>query len=264
MLYAVIENTDIRVSRVSFGTASMHHLFSAAQRLRLLAAAAEAGVTHFDTSPYYGYGLAESDLGKFLRGRRSGLTVATKVGLYASGRATLDASSVWARKLVGKIVPIVSRPAVSWQVDRARSSLRASLRRLGTDWVDFLYLHEPDNLLIETDEFLRWIQDEHAKGTVRSWGLAGDATRVMSWVRSSHPLAQVIQTPDSLAKREANFLVACGRNLQFTYGYHRSRSVADGPPESVLKKALQRNATGSVITTTRELGRIVQLGECER
>jgi len=261
MKQTLIERTDIRVSRFALGTASLHHLFSFAQRQKLLEAAASAGITHLDTSPYYGYGLAECDVGAFLQGQRAAFTVATKVGLYPWGAAACHATSVWARKALGKLVPIVSLPVISWQVDRARLSLQQSLKRLKTDYVDCLFLHEPDENLINADEFMRWMESELARGTLRSWGLAGVADKVAPWVRAGHPLARVIQTQDSLDKRQADFLLDSGRALQFTYGYLSSQSQPDqaNTPEMILRKALERNATGAVIVSTRRADRMVQL-----
>ena len=94
MQKAVIENTAIPVSRLSMGTASLHLLFSSVQRQKLIQASATAGITHFDTSPYYGYGLAETDLGVFLRGQRAAYTVTTKVGLYPWRATSSRAASV--------------------------------------------------------------------------------------------------------------------------------------------------------------------------
>ena len=261
MKQTVIERTDIRVSRLALGTASLHHVVSFAQRQKLLEAAASAGITHFDTSPYYGYGLAECDVGALLRGQRTAFTVTTKVGLYPWGVAAGHAASVWARKALGKLVPAVSLPVVNWQVDRARASLQQSLKRLKTDYVDFLFLHEPDENLINADEFMRWIESELARGAVRSWGLAGVADKVAPWVRACHSLASVVQTQDSLDKQQADFMRASGRGLQFTYGYLSAQRQADqaNATEMVLRKALDRNFTGTVIVSTRRADRIAQL-----
>ena len=261
MKQTVIERTDIRVSRFALGTASLHHLFSFSQRLKLLEAAASAGITHLDTSPYYGFGLAECDIGAFLSGQRSAFTVATKVGLYPLGADAGHAASVWARKALGKLVPAVSLPVVNWHVDRARANLQQSLKRLKTDYVDFLFLHEPDENLIKADEFMRWIESELARGAVRSWGLAGVADKVAPWVRAGHSLANVVQTQDSLDKRQADFMFDAGRVLQFTYGYLSSHPTPDqaNTPEMILRKALDRNFIGTVIVSTRRADRIAQL-----
>ena len=256
-----IPGTDIRVSRLAFGTASLHHLFNTTDRQRLLRAAADLGITHFDSSPYYGYGLAEADLGRFIRGRRSAVTLTTKVGLYPWGYANAHAAGVWSRKALGKLVPRLALPVIEWRVARARASLLASLRRLGTDYVDFLLLHEPEPGLINGEEWLEWLGAERTAGRVRAWGLAGTAQRVAPLVQAGHPLAQVVQTQDSLSRRQADFMAAAGRALQFTYGYlSADRSGADAQrPEERLRQALARNRTGAVLVSTRRLERLQQL-----
>lgn len=261
MQKAAIENTDILVSRLSLGTASLHHLFSSVQRQRLIQASAVVGITHFDTSPYYGYGLAETDLGVFLRGQRAAYTVATKVGLYPWGTTSSRAASVWARKALGRFVPSVALPVVNWQVGHAQKSLHQSLRRLKTDYVDFVFLHEPVLELINTDEFMRWIESVHERGAVRSWGLAGVADNVSAWTATGHPLAKVIQTQDSLDKLQADFILSAGRSLQFTYGYLSSqlRTGEVNMPEAIMRKALVRNSTGCIVVSTRRVDRITQL-----
>lgn len=263
MLCTTIENSQIRVSRLGFGTASLHHIFSAPQRQRVLHAAAMGGLTHFDTSPYYGYGLAESDLGTFLRKRRQDFTVTTKVGLYPWGPASRNATSVWARKLIGKIIPSFSLPVINWHVNCARASLVDSLRRLGTDYVDFLLLHEPEMALLNTDEFLAWLESVHISGIVRSWGVAGVADRVAPFVLAKHPLASVVQTYDSLDKRQAEFMLNNGRNLQFTYGYLsalRHPGQAETPTD-IMHKALQRNTSGAIIISSRCVEHVTQLAK---
>lgn len=261
MKFTVIENTDVRVSRLSFGTASLHHLFSARQRQCLLTAAADVGICHFDTSPYYGYGLAESDLGRFMRGRRSAFTVTTKVGLYPWGGAAHGSWDVWMKKALGKFHAPYSLPAVDWNIRRARASLDASLKRLGTDYVDFLFLHEPDIAMVNADEFLHWLDTERSMGKVRHWGLAGLPAFLEPWLRINHPLARVLQTKDDLVNRAADFVLEQGRNLQFTYGYLSSRSnVSMGDTVAdKLQKALMRNTHGSILISTRRAERLQPL-----
>lgn len=261
MRQVVIARSGVSVSRIAFGTASLHHLFRQRERANLLGAAAGAGITHFDTAPFYGYGLAESDLGAFLRGRRTDFTVTTKVGLYPRLHCSTHASTVWARKLLGRLVPQYSLPRVNWSLARAQTSLEESLLRLDTDYVDFLMLHEPDFSLIRTDEFLRWIESEVARGNVRFWGVAGIEKQVGPFVSANHPLANVVQTRDSLGTREAEFVLAAGRPLQFTYGYLSSveRPGATVDPEHAMRAALRRNVSGSVIVSTRRADRIAQL-----
>lgn len=258
MNFNVIPDTNIRVSRLAFGTASLHHRIFQKQRQELLGAAADVGITHFDTSPYYGYGLAESDLGQFMAGRRARFTVATKVGLYPWMFASRRSAGVWMRKALGTAAPVISLPVVNWSVDQARISLHQSLSRLKCDYVDFLFVHEPDITLLQIEEFMRWIEDERIRGTVRAFGVAGTAPHVMPFVAKGLSLAGVVQTQDSLDRRQADFLKDFNRVFQFTYGYLSGREFVDQheKPESILQKALHRNRTGAVIVSTRRAHRL--------
>jgi len=251
----VIPGTSLQASRFSFGTASLHHLPSERERANLLAAAADAGFSHFDTAPYYGFGLAERSLAGVLRGNAS-LTVATKVGLYPPGGAEQSPLTVVGRKLMGKFIPVLSRPIAEWSVRLARASLDASLRRLGRPRVDLLLLHEPVAGLIDCDEWLAWLAQERDR--VAHFGVAGPMARLSSFVDSRSALADVVQVADSLEQREANPVLAAGRPLQFTFGYlsaQRGRKGVHAATTS-LQAALQRNATGSIIVSTRRVTRL--------
>jgi len=263
MKKVIIENTDIQVSRISFGTGSLHHLFGKRQRQHLLETAASVGITHFDTAPYYGFGLAETDLGVFMHGRRATFTITTKVGLYPAGGASRGSLGVWSRKALGKFYPGMIEPRVDWSVQHATTSLNASLRRLKTDYVDFLFLHEPDLDLVNADELLDWLERERKNGKIRCWGLAGLPVLLERWLAVDHPLVQVLQTKDSLDSHEADFMLQQGRQLQFTYGYLSSRRGAarTESANTLLRKAMVRNLHGSILLSTRRPERLNWLSE---
>ncbi len=253
MQSVTIYNTALQVSRLSFGTASLHRLYRQQQRLNLLEAVYSAGITHFDTSPYYGFGLAESDLGVLMRQRRASITVATKVGLYSPGNGQHDNLSVWLRKMGGKINARISAPIIDWSIQRAEMSLHESLKRLATDYLDILFLHEPDPTLLRAEEFLMWLEKIRSQGKIRYWGLAGNPEPLRAWLSDSNPLAMILQTKDSLDQRESDIVLDTGRPLQFTYGYisssvSRMNSLS---AHDVILKAIQRNTNGSIIFSTR-------------
>lgn len=259
MARSTIDGTTITVSRLALGTGSLHHLFFGRDRRRLLDQAAAAGITHFDTSPYYGHGLGESTLGDFLARRRDAFTVATKFGLHPKGPPARTGLGVWARKAVGRMVPGFALPVQDWSVARARRSLEASLRRLRSAHVDFLLVHEPRMTATAADEVCDWLGRERQRGTIRAFGVAGDEDRIGDLVRAGHPLAQVVQTRDSLAGRQADFVLGSGRPLQFTYGYMSAPDPRGGDPLAVVQAALARNRTGSVIVSSRRPERIAAL-----
>lgn len=256
---STIDGTAIAVSRLALGTGSLHHLFLGTERRRLIDRAAAEGITHFDTSPYYGHGLAEAALGAFLSERRGDFTVATKVGLYPKGPPARTGLGVWARKAIGRVVPGCGLPVGDWSVARARASLETSLRRLRSDYVDFLFVHEPLVDRAAADALHDWMCRECRRGTVRAWGVAGVEGRIGELVRDGHPLAGVVQTRDSLADRQADFVLRAGRPLQFTYGYLSGSALQGADPLAVVRAALVRNAAGAVIVSSRRQQRIAAL-----
>ena len=86
--------------------------------IALVHEALDRGVNFFDTAPGYGRGRSEELLGRALAGRRTEAVVNTKFGHWADG--TMDYSA-----------------------SRIRESVEASLKRLGTDYLDSVILHNP-------------------------------------------------------------------------------------------------------------------------
>lgn len=257
MRHVTIPRTNLTVSRFSFGTASLHHVGTARKQQAHLEAAADAGFSHFDTAPLYGYGAAERAIGSAFSAS-SPITIATKVGLYPPGGSEQRRLAMLSRKVAGRAIPRLSRAAVDWRVARARESLECSLRRLRRDWIDLLLLHEPPVEVTASDEWARWVEGLSEK--VGAFGLAGPKRVVLPFLASETPLSQVIQTQDGLQSRDADFVTAAGRELQFTYGYlaGNQRPIS---PAHVLRGALQRNSTGSVIVSTRRRPRLQELAK---
>jgi len=252
-----IPATTLDVSRLSFGTASLHHLFQKKQRHALLQAAAADGFTHFDTSPMYGFGLAEQTLGELPPALLQNLTIASKVGLYAPPGAGATVPEILLRKIAGKALPVLNRAVVDWSLERAKRSLENTLRRLRRDWLDILFLHEPVPALITTEEWQHWLDSLVQAGTIRHYGIAGEAPLIDAMLRSASTLAPVVQVRDSLDQRQADLLQAHARALQFTYGYLAAADGADGI--ALLRQALQRNASGSILVSTRRIERVAAL-----
>jgi len=261
MKYTLLPGTDITISRLSFGTASLHHLESSCKRQALLAAAVEHGFSHIDTAPYYGFGLAEIEVGRLLRNRSNDLTVATKVGLYPPGGGDSTTLSVWTRKALGKLVPSFARPIIDLSIATASKSLENSLRHLKRDFVDILFLHEPASDLLTTDEFTNWLMQQRELGKLRYWGLAGPSEKFRSWISDGHALAQVLQVRDSIRNGNAHPVLDAGRAFQLTYGYLSGAQVEsrDLSVRDVLRAALARNQTGSVLVSTRRISHIPTL-----
>lgn len=261
MKQTTLPGTDLSVSRLSFGTASLHHLPTSSQRQQLLATAFDQGFTHFDTAPYYGFGLAESEVGRFVGCHNDQLTVASKVGLHPPGGQASTTAGLWARKALGKLVPVLSKPVVDWSVGAASKSLENSLRRLRRDCVDVLFLHEPDPCLLNTEEFLNWLTRQQDEGKLRYWGLAGPAGRFAKWIQDGHDLAHILQVYDCVEGVQVHPVLTSGRVFQFTYGYLSAarRSNSTVRVDDVLRVALSRNQRGSVLVSTRRVAHVPEL-----
>jgi aryl-alcohol dehydrogenase-like predicted oxidoreductase len=115
-------------------------------------AALDAGVTLFDVADNYGRepGLSETMLGKALAGRREDAVVATKFGMDVRGANGNDFGARGSRRYIVR-------------------AAEASLRRLGTDWIDLYQFHTPDPLT-PIEETLAALDDLVTSGKVRYIG----------------------------------------------------------------------------------------------
>lgn len=259
MKTTTIPGTTLVVSRFIFGTASLFNAGTRGFRYRLLRAAVDHGFTHFDTAPYYGFGMAESDLGAAIP-KSSEITITTKVGLYPPGGAEQSATGIFARKVAGKILHSLSRPIVDFSLERARRSLDGSLKRLRRDAIDLFMLHEPHPALLSTDEWRKWLDREVTAGKIRLFGIALEAGALEPFLRGPDPLSGVVQTTDSIDGREADVLTRWNKEIQITYGYVSAarRRAVDEPVPTILGRALERNRKGAIIVSTRRVERIPQ------
>ena len=112
----------------------------------------DAGITFFDVADTYGRepGLSETMLGKALAGRRDDAVVGTKFGMDMHGANGNDFGARGSRRYIVK-------------------AAEASLRRLGTDWIDLYQFHTPDPLT-PIDETLAALDDLVTSGKVRYIG----------------------------------------------------------------------------------------------
>ncbi|KPA20300.1 Pyridoxal 4-dehydrogenase [Shimia sp. SK013] len=134
-----IGNTDVIVTEVSFGCASIGNLYHAvpdAQAQDVIDTAWKAGIRYFDTAPHYGRGLSEQRLGSYLKGRpRDSYTLSTKVGRVLSpGQAMSEAD--------GFVDPLPNDVRYDYSGDGIEASLEGSLERLGTTMIDIAFVHD--------------------------------------------------------------------------------------------------------------------------
>jgi aryl-alcohol dehydrogenase-like predicted oxidoreductase len=225
------------VSAIGFGSASLGSRVDGKRGTAALARAYDAGVTWFDVAPSYGDGDAEVLLGKFLAGKRLHVAVCTKVGVVP-GRVSLSmriAKPVvrWAldlqpemRKVLANFRPPAQRVRLTGSF--IESSTVESLRRLQTDYVDVLALHEPTIEDVQRDDVLRVLDDVVGKGYARAISLAGDLVVALAAVAMSErfriiQFANNLFTPNvALAKRQLPTNRAFSFITHSVYGHNGS------------------------------------------
>jgi aryl-alcohol dehydrogenase-like predicted oxidoreductase len=143
MEYRVLGRTGVQVSRLCFGTMSFGGDADEAESARMYRAVRDAGINFLDCADQYNKGRAEEILGELMRGHRDELVITTKCFNPTGADRNARGSS---RRHV-------------------RRAVEASLRRLGTDHVDVLFLHHYD-ALTPLEEQMRALEDLVRSGKV--------------------------------------------------------------------------------------------------
>jgi aryl-alcohol dehydrogenase-like predicted oxidoreductase len=121
------------------------------ESLRAIEHAIELGVTFFDTADVYGIGHSEEVLGRAIRGRRDQLVIATKFGFtYDVARNAITGTNV--------------TPAY------IRQACEASLRRLGSDYIDLYQLHVGDVAAADAEAVWHTLDQLRQEGKIRAYG----------------------------------------------------------------------------------------------
>jgi aryl-alcohol dehydrogenase-like predicted oxidoreductase len=214
------------VSAIGFGCASLGSRIDARRGREALARAYDAGVSWFDVAPSYGDGQAEVLLGGFLVGKRLQVTLCTKVGILPSrvslpmrvAKPTLQRAIAvlpGLRKHLVKFRPPAQRVELTGSF--IESSLVESLRRLQTDYVDVLALHDARLEDVQREDVLRALDNVVRKGYARTISSAGDpATSLAAVELSKHiNVIQVSNTPFHANLALAKQLLTCRRAIGF-------------------------------------------------
>ncbi|HEU0164160.1 MAG TPA: aldo/keto reductase [Thermomicrobiales bacterium] len=131
----------------------------------LVRVAREAGITFFDHAAVYGPELhgCETRFAEALQlspAERAEITIQTKAGIVREG------------------------PYFDFSYEHITESVEASLKALGTDYIDILLLHRPD-ALVEPDDVARAFDDLHASGKVRAFGVSNHTPRQIDLLKKS-------------------------------------------------------------------------------
>jgi len=196
---------DREVSALGFGCAPLGSRISEAQGMRALHTAFDRGVTWYDVAPPYGDGEAEEILGRFLAGRRNQVVICTKFGVprpvippvMRFVRPAMRLAARMLRPLRGgmeKVRRLANKDRL--HAEEIESSVADSLRRLRTDYIDVLALHEPTPRDCANESVARELRRMVQKGYVRAVAIAGSPEAVVTGAKASE-LYQIAQLPDS-------------------------------------------------------------------
>jgi myo-inositol catabolism protein IolS len=153
--YRRLGKTELRVSVVGVGTwqfgGEWGKSFTQDEVDRIVRRAVELGINLIDTAECYGDHLSETLIGRAIRGEREAWIIATKFGHHFHGNfeRTQHYSAV-----------------------EVREQLEASLRALGTDYVDLYQFHSGSDEAFDQPELWTMLQDQVKLGKIRHVGLS--------------------------------------------------------------------------------------------
>lgn len=131
--------TGLTLPPIGFGTAPLGNLYQPVDdetAEATITAAVRAGLLYADTAPYYGFGLAETRLGQAIAGNGD-VVISTKVG-----RVLEPLAGSVERERHGFVDAPALAPVYDYSRDGILRSHEASLKRLGRDRIDILYVHD--------------------------------------------------------------------------------------------------------------------------
>ena len=173
----------MEVSAIGFGCMGLNFGYansvSKDEGIALIRAAAERGVTFFDTAEVYGPFTNEEMVGEALRPVRDRVVIATKFGFKFEN---------------GKQAGLDSRP------EHIKEVADASLKRLGVDAIDLLYQHRVDpNVPIE--DVAGAVKELIAAGKVKHFGLSEPGAQTVRRAHAVQPIT-ALQNEYSLWTRD--------------------------------------------------------------
>jgi aryl-alcohol dehydrogenase-like predicted oxidoreductase len=150
-------NTGMNVSEVGLGAWQLANpdwgVNDKKEALKIVQKSLEAGCNFFDTAPGYGAGRSEELLGEGLKSKRKDIILCTKFSYYNENHER------------------------EWKAQHVRPVLEGSFKRLQTDYIDILLLHNPERELMDGNtsaELYAEMQKLKDEGKIREYGVSMD------------------------------------------------------------------------------------------
>ena len=248
-----MDNYKVEISKIIYGTSRLHHNFSRKKRYSLIKKAIEVGVNHFDTSPYYGYGLAEKELGLFIKKNPDiKISIATKFGIKQKINLNSNIFFLYLIKIIEKLFPYFKKLNYDYSVQSANDSLNKSLLALNVSKIDILFIHEPRNSIKEYKELVAWLEKQIVNKKIRTWGFAGSKKYFLKWLVETSIFPPILQIKSENGKPAELSSLKNAHNI--SYGYI-SNLVNPSKKEiyNLLAEVFKKNKNHSIIISTNKL-----------
>lgn len=185
MDFVSVGSTGVQVSPLCLGTMSFGSEADEATAAAMFARARDKGINFFDTADVYGAGASEEILGRLVAGSRDDVVITSKV-FYATGAGPNDSG--------------LSRRHI-------RTAVEASLYRLGTDRIDFYFVHAFDDRT-PIEQTLRALDDLVRQGkilypAVSNWAAWQIATALGIQTREGLTRFELVQPMYNVVRRQA-------------------------------------------------------------
>lgn len=181
----------IESSVLGFGCAPIMGAVGGKKGRNAIECAIDNGVNHFDLARSYGFGEAEKFVGQIIKNKRDKVILASKFGIKANCKAKV---LVPFKPLVREILEFKKsiyktdnslglkndnnnfkadrfHNRIELNVNEMKISLEESLKALGTDYLDYFFIHEPIDSIDNIDDLIYLSEKLKKEGKIRAFGL---------------------------------------------------------------------------------------------
>ncbi len=142
------------------------------------------GIDYLDVAPWYGFGLAEERLGRSLQDRdRSSYALSTKVGRLLRENAPVHPSQLDRNGQLFFKTTSRLNVVYDYSYDGFMRSIEDSLKRLGLERIDIVYIHDPDAIGATTKEVMnggyRALHELRSQGAINAFGVGMNQSKQM-------------------------------------------------------------------------------------
>jgi aryl-alcohol dehydrogenase-like predicted oxidoreductase len=199
MIYRELGQTGIKLSAVVFGAWPIGGFMwggsDEKKAVESIRKGYDLGMTTIDTAPIYGTGLSEELVGKAIKDKRDDFQILTKFSMHWKEQGSQETyrSDIKMRNLFNSVYLKADKNSVIQECED-------SLRRLGTDYIDYYQQHWPvdDTPIEETMEALDRLKDQ---GKIRAGGVCNYSLEQMKEALKTFPI-EGNQLPYSMLKRD--------------------------------------------------------------